>query len=180
MRKRKWEIKWLWRESLGTKWLLTKWRVGRRKTCKVYGFSFLISRNILFLWVTYSQVPKDKGKSNVKLRLKVFRTTCSLAANYNPLLVTPTCTRRSLHGGDGGALRSHSSTVLTKSLVSLFIIEWSPKRSLTNPTLLGKDSSILRVKIARVLSFSWRRRTNTVFPRIIVVPRIITTFDGNI
>ena len=32
-------------------------------------------------------------------------------------------------------------------------------RSLINPSSQVKDSSIMRVKIARILSFSWRRRT---------------------
>ena len=90
---------------------------------------------------------------------RCFCKTCSLGLPTNPLLVTPTCTRGSLHGGDGGVSCSHSSTVLTKSLVSSFTIEWSSFWSLINSTSLGKDSSILRIKIARVLSFSWRRRT---------------------
>jgi len=85
--------------------------------------------------------------------------TCSLGLPTNPLLVTPTCTRCSFHEGDAGVSLSHSSTVHTKSLVSSFTIEWSSFRSLINSTSLGKDSSILGVKIARVLSFSWRRQT---------------------
>ena len=81
---------------------------------------------------------------------------CSLGLPTKPFLAT--AERQSFW--DDGAVnieRSESSTILSKSLESSFIIKTSSFRSEITPTSFGKASSILRVKVTRVLSFSRKR-----------------------
>ena len=76
-------------------------------------------------------VPEGEQETLHQLQVLKNQTSCikifpsSLGLPINPLLVTPTCTRRSssVHEGDGGVFRSHVSTVLTKSVVRSFTIE---------------------------------------------------------
>ena len=73
-------------------------------------------------------------------------------------LFLATVERRSFR--DDGAViveRSESSKILSKSLESSFIRKTSSFRSEITSTSFGKASSILRVKVTRVLSFSRKR-----------------------
>ena len=94
-------------------------------------------------------------------------------------LFLATVERRSFR--DDGAViveRSESSKILSKSLESSFIRKTSSFRSEITSTSFGQASSILRVKVTRVLSF-YRKRRLKKFSRVVgrSVPLPFCTFQ---
>lgn len=114
-----------------------------------------------------SDVSKMLSHSNWQSKFLPWATQSSLWNPKNSSNVGPTkwpCRRSSspLRERDGGVFRSHISTVLTKSLGSCKVVHHTMKFvQVTDQYIFIRvpwDSSILRVKIARVLPFSWRWR----------------------
>ena len=88
---------------------------------------------------------------------------CSLGLPTKPFLAT--VERRSFR--DDGAVnieRCESSKILSKSLESSLIRKTSSFRSEITSTSFGKASSIPRVKVTRVLSYSRKRRLKKIQP----------------